>query len=232
MFHKIDAIPPQARYPGNYVTPERFDRLLAAVRNWGYESITLDDWISWRANLAELPPRPIVLTFDDGYRSNHTVAWPLLQRYGMGATIFVVTGLLAGTNRWDADEIQEPLLSADEIRTMHAAGIRFGSHTRTHIGLPGVPAEQAVRELRGSREDLEHVVGQPVTAFCYPYSKQVPSIRRLVQEAGYSVAVRGGGRVNGRGTDPFALRRIKVEDTTNLESLKRQLDRPSWIPWK
>src|SRR5439155_1384889 len=69
-----------------------------------------------------LPPRAIIITFDDGYRSNRTIALPLLRQYGFGATIFLVTAQLGKTNAWDRDELKEPLLDAADIRSMQAEG--------------------------------------------------------------------------------------------------------------
>lgn len=229
MFHKVDEIPPGARYPGNYVTPGRFDQLLGALRDWGYESIHLDQWLAWRDGAGALPRRPVVITFDDGYATNHSVAWPILARHGMTATIFIVTSQVGGTNAWDSGERQERLLSARHIQEMHAGGIRFGSHTHTHVGLRGLEPRRVRDELSESRRVLADITGEAPTAFCYPFSKFSPEVTSLIADEGYEVAVRGGGRMNRRSANPLGLKRIKVEDHTSPDTLRRTFFRLRYL---
>lgn len=229
MLHKVADTPAAARHPGNYLSPTRFDAILGALRGWGYDSITIDRWLDWREGRATLPARPVVITFDDGYRSTMEVAWPILRRHGLSATVFLVSDLLGQTNRWDADEIQEPLLSATDVRDLRREGMTFGSHTRTHAPLTRLEPAAALEEMRGSRLALESVLGEPVRVLCYPYSKQDVRVRRLAREAGYKAATRGGGQLNGKRRDPFALRRIKLDNTASPAWLRRELLRLRWL---
>src|SRR5256712_4011746 len=96
LYHKIDRIPPGARYPRSYVTPERFEAQLAFLRRRGYESISFADYLAYRHGAGRLPRRPVIVTFDDGYRSNRDVALPLLQQYGFRATIFLLAERIRG----------------------------------------------------------------------------------------------------------------------------------------
>src|SRR3989449_10382072 len=122
LYHKIDRIPPGARYPRSYVTPERFEAQLAFLRRRGYESISFADYLSYRRGAGRLPRRPVIVTFDDGYRSNRDVALPLLQQYGFRATIFLVAERIGGTNTWGPGEIQEPPLHAAAGPAVQARG--------------------------------------------------------------------------------------------------------------
>jgi len=133
MYHKIDRLPrpPGACHPRNYVLPEQFEAQLVALRRWGYQTISFGDWLAYRRGAGALPRRPIILTFDDGYRSTYEIAWPLLQRHGSTATVFLVSDLIGKTNAWDADEIQEPLLGPAEIAEMRAGHIEFGEPWRS-----------------------------------------------------------------------------------------------------
>src|SRR2546422_11280523 len=90
LYHKIDRIPPGSRYPKNYVTPEQFEAQLAFLGRHGYTSVSFADYIAYRRGERLLPRRPIILTFDDGYRSNRTIALPLLRQFGFTAMIFLV----------------------------------------------------------------------------------------------------------------------------------------------
>ena len=229
MYHKVDVVPRGARYVENYVFPDQFDAQLAALSLWGYTPITLEDWLDFRAGRRQAPRRPIALTFDDGYRSNHDIAWPLLRRHGATATVFLVADFLGGTNRWDAHELQEPLLGPAEIAAMQAGGIHFGSHTCTHRSLPHLPLAEALDELTRSRATLEELLGRPVIALAYPYNNHNSAVRALARRAGYAAAVLGRGRVNARWTNPWALRRIRVDLQTTIEELRRQLARLRWL---
>jgi peptidoglycan/xylan/chitin deacetylase (PgdA/CDA1 family) len=226
MYHKVDRILPGTRYPGNHVLPEAFDEQLAELKRWNYQSITLEQWIAYKEKRGGLPRRPIIITFDDGYRSTYHTAWPILRRYGFSATVFLVASLIGKTNAWDVEERQEPLLSESEIREMQSGAITFGSHTLSHRALTRIPLEDAARELADSREMLESLLDKPVTTLCYPYAKQNRTIRGLAQKAGYNAAVIGRGGTNRLWTDQYALRRIKIDTSTTVGDLKRKLRRP------
>src|SRR3989454_6488604 len=127
-------------------------------------SVNFTDYLAYRRGERVLPPRAIIITFDDGYRSNRTIALPLLRQYGFGATIFLVAAYVGKTNAWNRDELQDPLLGAAEIQAMQAGGeVDFGSHTATHARLTTLGPVDALRELRTSREQLGALLGRPVT---------------------------------------------------------------------
>src|SRR2546422_9261152 len=113
MYQKVVGVPRGARPRRNYVLPEQYDPQLAALTRWGYQTISFADWLAYRRgerSPRSLPHRPIILTFDDGYRPTYEIAWPLLRRHGCAATVFLVSDLVGKTNPWAADELQEPLL--------------------------------------------------------------------------------------------------------------------------
>ena len=84
------------------VPPEMFEQHLQWLSRGGYNSIHLADWIAYRSHGKPLPAKPVVLTFDDGYRDSADYAFPLLKKYGFSATLFVVSKFIGGTNAWDA----------------------------------------------------------------------------------------------------------------------------------
>src|SRR2546425_1411852 len=139
LYHKIDRIPPGARYPRSYVTPERFEAQLAFLRRRGYESISFADYLAYRRGAGRLPRRPVIVTFDDGYRSNRDVALPLLQQYGFRATIFLVAERIGGTKTWDPGEIQEPLLDPPAGPAREGRGARVWSHPAAPTPATGPP---------------------------------------------------------------------------------------------
>jgi peptidoglycan/xylan/chitin deacetylase (PgdA/CDA1 family) len=218
VFHKVAPIPPETHFPRNYVRPEQFDALLASLRRGGYESISFAQYMAYRAGTGTLPRKPIIITFDDGYRSNAEIAAPLLKKHGFTATIFVVPSRLGGSNAWDAEEIQEPLMTAEEILALQAQGFEFGSHTLSHVRLTAASDAIAAHELRESRERLEELLRRPVRTICYPWAQHDERVRRLSREAGYDCGVGIRRRLNRDTTDLMALHRIPV---TYLDSTWR-----------
>jgi peptidoglycan/xylan/chitin deacetylase (PgdA/CDA1 family) len=229
LYHKIAEIPSGARYPTNYVTPKQFAAQLALLRRLGYETITFAEYLAYRDRKARLPRRPVIITFDDGYRSNRDIALPILQRHGFTATVFLVAGRVGQTNAWDADELQEPLLGEDDIRAMQAVGTDFQSHTMNHSRLTRLSPSETLAELRASRERLTELVGRPVSVLSYPYGAYDEDIRRLARAADYRAAVTVRRRINADGTDPFALARIPVTYLSLLPGFAWDLWRLRWF---
>jgi peptidoglycan/xylan/chitin deacetylase (PgdA/CDA1 family) len=230
MYHKIDEPPAGVRTPGNFVTPERFAAQIDALVGWGYTTITFDQWLDHVNGLkVPMPARPLILTFDDGYTCFADTAWPVLRARRMGATVFLVTSQIGGTNVWDRDEVRLPLLDAERIRALQAEGVHFGSHSRSHRPLAELPRDEAFDELVRSRWALAELLDREVDTFAYPFSNQNADVRALARQAGYRCAVRGKGRMNSRRVDPFGLRRIKVEPEMTAASLGRVLTKERYL---
>lgn len=224
MYHKIDEPPPGTRHRGNFVTPARFTEQMDALVSWGYQAVTFDRWLDYRAgNSTSLPAKPLIITFDDGYTCFDEHAWPVLRACKMTATVFLVASQIGGTNAWEDNELSFPLLDQTRIRALQDEGVQFGSHSVSHRPLARIPREDAFHELIRSRWALTEVLGRDVDFFAYPFSNQSRDIRELAQQAGYRCAVRGAGRMNWRRTDPFGLRRIKGESETTVSSLRSTL---------
>jgi peptidoglycan/xylan/chitin deacetylase (PgdA/CDA1 family) len=229
LYERIDRIPPGSRYPKRYVTPEQFEAQLALLARRGYTSITFADYLTYRRGERRLPERPIIITFDDGYRSTRGVALPLLRKHGFTATIFLVAAYLGKTNGWDPAALQEPLLDAADIRALAAAGVEFGSHTATRARLTSLRPVEVLRELRTSREQLGGLLGRPVTVLCYPYGDYDRDTVQFARDAGYEAAVTTRRSMNGDATDLLALGRIAVTCLTSPGRFAWDLFRLRWL---
>lgn len=232
MYHKVDAPPPGVRTPGNFVSPTAFAAQMDALLSWGYGSVTFDQWLDYRAgNTTALPPKPLIVTFDDGYTCFDEHAWPVLRARKMRATVFLVASQIGGTNAWEDGEVPMPLLDESRIRALQDEGVQFGSHSVSHRPLARIAPDDAFQELVRSRWVLTELLGRDVDVFAYPFSNQSRDVRALAQQAGYRCAVRGKGRMNSRRTDPFGLMRIKVEPTTTVAGLRSVLFRERLRPF-
>ena len=127
------------------------------------------------------------ITFDDGYVSVLETAAPELARRGFGATAYIISDRLGGTNDWDEGPTW-PLLSADGVRELAAAGIEIGSHAATHMRLASAGPEHLSAEVDDSRASLAALLGTEIRGFAYPYGSMDAAARRAVREAGYDYA--------------------------------------------
>ena len=127
----------------------RFARQMAWLKLRRYHVLSLGDLIRYRREHRLPPARSVVLTSDDGYVDNRTVAYPILRRHGFPATMFLVSEALGGTNTWDhGGELDgRPIMGWDAIHEMAGHGIEVGAHTRRHVRLPSLPEAEAREEV-------------------------------------------------------------------------------------
>ena len=167
------------------VSPARFAEQLTWLERSGLRGVSMAELV---AAMAAGQARGLVgLTFDDGYTSVLDTALPVLDRHGFGATAFIISDRMGGTNEWDEGPVW-PLLDAGGVRELAAAGVEIGSHSATHPHLAGVPARRQAAEVTASRGRLEDLLSAPVPGFAYPYGSMDEAARYAVGSAGYQYA--------------------------------------------
>ncbi len=212
LYHSLTA-EATPRYRPYAVDPGRFREQMEALADAGCRTLTVGELAGLLADReSRLPPRPVLVTFDDGFEEVHRVALPILDRLGLRATAYLVTAHLGGTSRWlERDgEGDRRLLSWAQVRELAAHGVEIGGHSHRHPELDTLPPEVARDEVRRCRELLEDGLGTPVTTFAYPYGYHSPSVKRLVHEAGYSSACAVRHALSHDRDDPLALARVVV----------------------
>lgn len=196
MYHHVgplEAIPvPSQQVPlegwGFHLTPEALEFQMLALGERGWRFVSMDQYLAG-LNGGETGQKLAVITFDDGWVDNYQWALPVLQRLKLPATFFIVSGAMNGVppeRRMDRGMLLELL----------AAGMTIGTHSRTHPNLAGIDEADAWEELRGSREDLEDLLGVKVDVLAYPGGRFNDRVVRQVQAAGYRAACSSiaGGR--------------------------------------
>lgn len=156
--------------------------------------------------------RLAVITFDDGFRNIYEYGFPILQRYGFPATVFLVTDYCGKVNAWPSQPVSvehRPLLRWEEVREMSAAGIAFGSHTCTHPDLRTVTPQGLEEELVASKKILEDTLGRSVELFAYPYGTYNETVKRLAQTH-FALACATMLDFAGAESDLFALERLDM----------------------
>jgi peptidoglycan/xylan/chitin deacetylase (PgdA/CDA1 family) len=167
--------------------------------------------------------RTAVITFDDGYVDN-LAACEELQKRGMRASWFIVTGSIGQAPRWPADGRPEGrLLNVRELREMHASGMEIGSHTVNHVRLTEADDTCLAQELSDSKAALEDLLGSAVDSFAYPYGAWDTRCVTATRAAGYRAActTRTGWAL--RDGNPFQLRRLTIFNTDTTSTLARKL---------
>jgi peptidoglycan/xylan/chitin deacetylase (PgdA/CDA1 family) len=165
----------------------------------------------------------VALTFDDGDRRTCELAGEALSDAGIVATFFLPSRLLGTT--FETSFGPRELIDADGARALAAAGHEIGAHTRTHPRLTAASDEDLAAEVKGSRTDLEELLGAPVPSFAYPKGDHDGRVVAAVRDAGFSRAVTvREGLVRSDG-DVLALPRIAVRASTGTAQLRAKLTR-------
>lgn len=221
-YHRVAESGSEALAPYR-VTPAAFEEQLCYLRDHGYRSVDLADWSQHVVFGGALPRDSVLITFDDGYRDFKQNAWPLLQRYGFSAMVFLVADRIGGSNTWDHKHERLPLLDWREIRQLQAEGVTFGSHTATHRWLPSLSWPRAVAELRRSKDVLEQGLGAPVDAIAYPWGAFNKPIQLFAGACGYELGLSTAQGVCAASHSLLALPRLDVAGGGDLETFAAKL---------
>lgn len=198
------------------VTAADFEAQLALLQALGYHAVTIGEIAAALDGRFSLPERPVAITFDDGWREQYAVAFPLLQRYGMRATFFVISSYI-GCPRF---------MTWEELAQLRDAGMEIASHGRRHLDLSRASDEDAWTEITRSKETIERQLGIPVASFAYPYGAYRKEIPAMLERAGYQVAVGVAATPVQRVKARYSLRRIEVHGFDTLQTFLGRL------PWR
>ena len=217
VYHQIAAAPPKGSpFRSLYVAPESFARQMAWLERLGYQGLSmtaLQPYLNGQKN-----GKVAGITFDDGYLNNLSNALPSLTKHGFSSTCYAVSGLLGKTNVWDlgAGIPQTPLMNESQLRQWVAAGQEVGSHTRQHVDLTVGDSDNSRLEIKLGKTELESVLKQPVTHFCYPYGHYQPAHIEMVDELGFATATTTQRSRCHAQTDMLQLPRVPVLRSTVL----------------
>lgn len=194
--------------PSMFVAPSEFQKQMAYLKNNGYTTITFRDL----EHINQIP-KPIIITFDDGYKDNYTYAYPILKKYNMKATIFIIVNSL-GKGR---------SLNIDEIHKMEGT-IDFQSHTINHSRLGKLGEKNVDYEVSESKKQLEKITGQNIFVIAYPYgsynSQTIETVKKYYK---YGLTVRHGFFIDKQGYNDYQIDRLAVTNKTTLSSFIKSI---------
>jgi peptidoglycan/xylan/chitin deacetylase (PgdA/CDA1 family) len=202
MYHSVNVSVPK----GNVliVSTDTFEKQMAFLKKNHYRVLALDSIADFISKKSKVSGRAVALTFDDGNEDNYTHAFPVLKKYNFPATIFIIVSEVGKPGR----------LNWDQIRQMRSSGlISFGSHTLTHPFLPNIESDQLLKkEILGSKNELEKVLGAPVDTFCYPMGRFDPRVESMVKDSGYKMGVVTNPGRKFSSQDIFAIKRLRISE--------------------
>lgn len=182
------------------LTIDDFAAHLEYLNDQGYSTISTEQFARYQIGAFQLPPKPIIITFDDGYMDMLDNMAPLMEEAGMRSTVYMVTNYagLPGYLAWD------------DLERLKRRGFELGSHTANHIPLTDMEALPAFDEAKYSRLMLWWFAHKRVTAFSYPEGQYDERIVRYLKKNDYLTAVTGEPGYNTKTTSPYHLRRINI----------------------
>jgi peptidoglycan/xylan/chitin deacetylase (PgdA/CDA1 family) len=182
---------------------------MAKLHQAGHQTLRLTEAVDYLGRGQPFPDRSFVITFDDGYQSVYEEAFPVLERHGMAATVFLTVGEKGTPHSGGRlpSLSGRSMLSWEEIREMQRAGIDLGAHTLTHPDLTHLSSDQVKAEVCEAQSIIEDALGTPVTSFAYPYGRYNGRVREIVQEH-FACACSDKLGLAGQGSDVYALERV------------------------
>lgn len=219
------------------ITVDAFRQQMKYLKDRAFNVISIDEYLQARMTDSKLPPRPVVITFDDGYRDNYTNAYPVLKEFGFKAEIFLAVDYIDTGSSADflSDRVgitrDIQFLSWPQIREMSENGITFGSHTMSHKRLDLLAGEDFAYEISKSKDIIEEKTGKEVSSFCFPYAfpggRKREGFCKLAREhlasAGYKLGVTTTIGRNTSAQDIFFLRRIPIHVNDSLRRFAAKL---------
>jgi peptidoglycan/xylan/chitin deacetylase (PgdA/CDA1 family) len=207
-YHVLGKPEGEVPYPELYVSRPDFRRQLEWLDQNGYQAVTLEQVEEAWFEGGTLPPKPVVLSFDDGYRPQFTFALPQLRKHGWAGVLNLKA---EGSDLYESN-----------VKAMIAAGWELAAHTIHHLDLTELDSEQLTEEVAGSRQILRREYGVPVKDFCYPAGQFNQTVIAAVEAAGYAGATT---EIPGYATreSPYELPRFEILGDSGVSGLAEDL---------
>lgn len=224
MYHRVadDGDPELARYR---VTPARFEQHMRWLKQNGFTPLSLDVLKAARTGSGQLPRRPVLITFDDGYSDFYDHAWPVLRKYAFPSVMFIVASKVGGRSDWDqALGRSEPLMDWQQLSEISAGGVAIGSHSLMHRRFSRLDIRESHDDMRISAEIIGRALGQRPIAFCYPYGVYDRLVERVLPTCGYEFAFTCDPAAATLQHNPLRLPRIEIMGSDDVPSFAAKLE--------
>lgn len=219
MYHRVEVPPADADdFRLNLtVHPEIFGGQMDYLVSAGYTSITLADWVRAMAGDADMPEKPVVITFDDGYIDAYTEAFPRLQARGLVGTFFIVPTFL---EQWG-------YMSWGHLAELHNAGHEIANHSMTHADLSRLDRAGLEAEIIGAADAVEQTLGFRPKTFCYPFGRYNQLALTVVQAGGHTAATTTRFGLRHNYFARYGLERVRIPGDMSVDGFRWWLEQPA-----
>ncbi len=235
LYHRVVKDEILRRIHWSYVSTQQLRRHCELLNACGCTPVTFKDYLLATRGKLRLPKKPVILTFENGYKNTYLHAFPILKEFGFNAVVFAIGNRTLNSDDWNMRIGLQPeqLASDDELREMSEAGFEIGSQSLTNVDLTALPLHEAQQEIACSKQTLESVLGTDVVSLSYPFGVTDERTKQLAKDAGYSFACGVDGNFADSRTDPFEIRRLTMTSSTNSLSFVIRIlaphDQMDWI---
>lgn len=213
-YHSIKSVPKNELC----MPPDKFEKQIAYLSQHGYHSVTLTQLYDFFYGNGQLPEKPIVITFDDGYKDNYTTAFPILKKYSFTATVFVITSNVGHSNN----------LSWSQLKDLTHNGWLVESHTVSHYDLTKLDSTKLAHELKDSKTSIEKQLGTTVDFFAYPSGQFNEKVEKAVKNAGYLMASTTQRGWANRAMNPLLIHRVYCFASMGIAEFGRRVQNPKY----
>ena len=205
------------------ISEEAFEQQLAFLREHGYTTLSLAQAIADIDGTQKAPSRSLLLTFDDGYADNAHVALPLLQACDMRATLFVITGYIGQSNRWNTRACYDAQhMNWNDLRHWHESGGDTGGHSHLHYCMTRLGYDELQETVKLNKRLIEKETGVTPRAFAYPYGRFNQAVIDVVRQHYELAFATDNGEWNAN-AHRYAINRLTVSPTWTIEDFAREL---------
>lgn len=223
MYHRVtdDPLPALARWA---VAPATFRAQMEWLKAKGFTALSLAEFEATVWEGADLPERPVLITFDDGTRDFGENAAPVLAGLNLPAAVFLPTGHVGGRADWDAGYgPPAEIIGWDEVEALQAQGVAFAAHGHDHLPLTALPYDRLLRETVDPPRIIAERLGKPVAAMAYPYGAHDEAVGRSLYRSGCRLAFTTEHRRWRPGDRAMAIPRLEVGGVLDLAAFARML---------
>ena len=221
MYHKV--VQPDYESPHKtYVTEDNFKTHLETLKKSGAVGVTFQDLYDAAIFGKELPRKPVMITFDDGYRGTYERALPLLKRYGFRAVFYLLGRKGATQNTWDPIDSESALIGEDDIKALASEGMEVGAHSVSHRNFSNLNQAEIESEVQESKSYLEQITGKPILSFAYPFGGISDLAKGVLSKSGVFFAVATDSGRHSISEEPMQIFRCSVFPTDGAWQIRKK----------
>jgi peptidoglycan/xylan/chitin deacetylase (PgdA/CDA1 family) len=216
MYHEVTDYPEKLKStkmidPEYSLPTEKFEEQIAYLYAKGYHALSIDDLVRPRT----MNSKTCAITFDDGYIGNFNYAYPVLQKYGYPATLFISTKYVSVLEQW---------MNWDQLRELASRGFSIQSHTVTHPALEELEDKDIFFELSESKKMIESEIGRDVKYLSLPFGSYNRNITRIAREVGYAGVLTSVPFSHDWALKPFLIGRIPIKASYDLHRFQNLIE--------